>query len=409
MDAGRARGNSGRVPMQVAQSSLLLAFCLSTTLSLAVADTPAAPQTAKDEFHFVVLGDSQFHDPTTFNRMIDDVRLLQPAFVIQVGDMVEGYVAGVDEMEDQWQRFRRQIAPLAPVTFLPVPGNHDLYDAERRATPQFEQLYRRIWGDLYYNFSYRNAEFFVLNTDGVGSESRIDTQQLTWLTEGMDRSRAEHLFVFMHRPPSSLDQAEELHALLRRYPVRNVFYGHHHHYHFEERDGIAYVMTNAAANGAFSQDETGSFDHFLMVSVRDSSTRFAVVRADALEAPDVVHPSDNYDLFEISRSLAPKSVELTGSASGWKMLIPLENPSERELTLYLSCTSEDERWEFSPRRIPPIILQPGERQSLSLEVGFAHNRQPESRPYCEIRLPFATWNGDWLDHRQRVTGSYSER
>ncbi|MEZ5550992.1 MAG: metallophosphoesterase [Pseudomonadales bacterium] len=393
----------------LARCGVLLAGTLSASLPLAETDAIAALQPAEDEFHFVVLGDSQFHDPTTFNRMIDDVRLLQPAFVIQVGDMVEGYVAGLDEMESQWVRFRRQIAPLAPTVFLPVPGNHDLYDTERHATAEFEQIYKRIWGDLYYNFRYRNAEFFVLNTDGVHSESRIDTAQLTWLTEGLARSRAEHLFVFMHRPPSSLEQAEELHALLRRYPVRNVFYGHHHHYHFVERDGIGYVMTNAAADGAFSQDETGSFDHFLMVSVRDSTTRFAVVRADALEAPGIVHPSDNYDLFEISRALAPKNVDLTASVSGWKMLIPLENPSDRELTLYLSCRSEDERWQFSPRRIPPVTLQPGEHRSLTLEVGFAHNRRPESQPYCEIRLPFATWNGGWFDHRQRVTGNYSER
>ena len=364
------------------------------------------PVPAEHEFQFIVLGDSQFHDPATYNRMIDDVRLLQPAFVIQVGDMIEGYVAEPAEMEAQWQRFARQIAPLAPIPFLPVPGNHDLYNAQRQSDPAFTRIYERIWGDPYYSFSYRNARFFVLNTDAPDAEQRLDPTQWQWLEQGLAANTAEHVFVFMHRPPDSLEQAQQLHDLLRSYPVRFVFYGHHHHYHFDERDGIGYVMTNAAANGAFDYDATGSFDHFLAVSVRDGRAEFAVVRADALEAPSMVHPSDNYDLFKITRSLVPETVELVAAAEGYRMRIPLENPGPRALTLYLSCASGDDRWQFAPVRIPAITLEPGEGQTLDLEVSHQPDRVPESLPYCEVRLPFATSNGHWLDHTRRVTGTH---
>ena len=40
------------------------------------------------EFTFVVLGDSQFELPNTFNRLIDEIVHLYPSFVIQVGDIV---------------------------------------------------------------------------------------------------------------------------------------------------------------------------------------------------------------------------------------------------------------------------------------------------------------------------------
>ena len=33
------------------------------------------------------------------------------------------------------------------------------------------------------------------------------------------------------------DNAAALHALLREFPVRYVFYGHHHHYHLRSIDG----------------------------------------------------------------------------------------------------------------------------------------------------------------------------
>ena len=69
--------------------------CLAACLSILAFNTTLAvvgPIPAGDEFTFVVLGDSQFHDPATYNRMIDDVRHLSPAFVVQVGDMIEGYL-----------------------------------------------------------------------------------------------------------------------------------------------------------------------------------------------------------------------------------------------------------------------------------------------------------------------------
>ena len=97
--------------------------------------------------------------------MIDDITHLAPAFVLQVGDMIEGYRDDPAEVLAEWQRFKNQIAPLAPTTFLPVPGNHDLYNADRRSDARLEAVYRDTWGDTYYSFTYRNSTFIVLNSD----------------------------------------------------------------------------------------------------------------------------------------------------------------------------------------------------------------------------------------------------
>lgn len=369
----------------------------------------ATPVVADDEFHFVVLGDSQFHDPAGFNRIIDDVKLLSPAFVIQVGDMIRGYTDDLVKIRGEWNRFRLQIAPLAPIAFMPVPGNHDLYNASRKADLELEKVYREYWGATYYSFDYQNSLFVVLNTDAPAQENRIDSEQWAWLNRTLNAASEQHVFVFMHRPPNTLDNAEALHELLREHRVRYVFYGHHHHYHFDERDGIRYVMTNAAANSALSQESLGSFDHLLQVSVRDSTTRLAVVRADAIENPEFVHPSDNYDLFNISRKLVARKIPLLEVAEGdgsyrWQMPLHLKNPTQRSLDLFIQCTSKDGRWQFSPRSIEPVRLGAESSTIVQLEASYTRERQPESSPICLIRVPIQKRDGEWVDYTAEAEG-----
>jgi hypothetical protein len=386
--------------------------CLAACLSILAFNTTLAvvgPIPAGDEFTFVVLGDSQFHDPATYNRMIDDVRHLSPAFVVQVGDMIEGYLDDPDDARGQWQRFRNQIAPLGSIAFLPVPGNHDLYNANQRADVRLEAVYRDQWGEPYYAFAYRNATFIVLNSDAPGEERSIGSEQWDWLLDTLKSSRSEHIFVFMHRPPASLKHAGRLHDLLRAYPVRYVFYGHHHHYHYSIRDGIGYVMTNAAADGGTAFDATGNFDHLLQVSVRDSQVRYAVIRADAVEAPDYVHPDDNYDLFELTRNLTPATAPLQPSGDGtWKMTISLSNPTDRDLTVYVQCGSQDERWQHEPRQIAPINLPGSTDEAVEIAWSQSAKRLSESIPSCELRLPYQTARGEWLDHRLTVQGKFAD-
>jgi hypothetical protein len=385
-------------------ASILLATSLSGTIAAA---TPRDP--AQNEFHFVVLGDSQFHDPATYNRMIDDIRHLSPAFVIQVGDMIEGYQNDPADIRDEWQRFGRQIAPLAPISFLPVPGNHDLYNASRRSDQRLEAVYKEVWGEPYYSFDYLNSQFIVLNSDAPGEEGRIGPTQWNWLAKTLKDSNAQHIFVFMHRPAFRLKNADKLHDLLRGHPVRYVFYGHHHHYHFSDRDGIGYVMTNAAADGGTPLDQAGNFDHLLQVSVRDDQARYAVIRADGIEAPDYVHPDDNYDLYELTRNFAPKEVQLTGNDNRWTMTIPVSNPTNRELTVYTECGSDDERWLHEPTQLEPVELSA--KQQLRIEVSWSQSvaRESESIPYCDLRVPYQTVQGEWFEHRVRVLGQTTDK
>jgi predicted phosphodiesterase len=381
--------------------ALLTAVALLATCGAAF----EPPREEADEFHFVVLGDAQFHDAAKFNRVIDQTRRLRPAFVIQVGDLIEGYNNDLDTIASEWRRFADQVAPLAPVRFLAVPGNHDVYNGNRQIDPRLEKLFEEAWGPLYYAFTYKNALLIILNSDSTEGANQITGKQLDWLQHTLAENNAEHKFVFMHRPPMLMPDAGQLHELFKQHGVSHVFYGHHHHYHFFEQDGIAYTMTNAAANSAHDHHGVGGFHHLLQVSVRGEEVDVAVIEADAIKPQDAVSPQDNYDFFDLTRRLAPAQVPLQATTgNSYTMAIPLFNASRRDIEVLISCSSADQRWQIEPKVIPPLELATGTRQTLTLSASFNAARVPESQPVCELRAPFKTSHGEWLDFEHRVTG-----
>lgn len=395
-------GTSIKHPLVAAAWGLLLAT------SGSIAKPPTLPQPAADEFSFVVLGDSQFHQPITFNRIINDVARMQPAFAVQVGDLVSGY-DDVAVVAQEWTRFRAQIAPLADTTFVPIPGNHDVYGPNKTPDQAVTDLYREQWGPDYHSFRYRNSAFVVLNTDAVGAPNSIQGKQLRWLAKTLNAAQdATHRFVFLHRPPALLKNAANLHKLLAKHKVDFVFYGHHHHLHYQQKDGVTYIMTNAAANSGVDAAAAGSFPHFLHVSVRDDQARVAVVKADAIVDAEQFSPWDNYDLFALTRKLAPKKVTLTqtskpnsatSSLSNYQIRIPLTNSSRREVQIYPSCSSADQRWRFTPQRIAPITLAANASIELAIQAQQIFPGNSESLPQCQLDLPFQATTGQWLQHQ----------
>jgi len=372
---------------------------VSASLPLQAIDVPDA----RHEFHFVVLGDSQFHDAAGFNRIVDEVSRLHPAFVVQVGDMIEGYLPDTPSLHAEWKRFRNQIAPLESIPFVAVPGNHDVYDATKLASPAATAIYREYWGDLFFTFTYENARFIVLNSDAVGEDRSIVGQQLNWLKKVLTENKQAHTFVFMHRPPDLLTNARAMHDLFRKAGVKHVIYGHHHHYHFRETDGVRYVMTNAAANSGTVLAQTGSFDHLLHVSVRDGEVRLAPIKAGSVLPADIVAPIDNYDNFDLAEGLLPDWVMAKRSGQGhWKVDLPLHNTSKRAISVHVTCSSPDGRWDLSPVRIPAINLDAGERQTVTLEATHPAARVPEGRPHCTLFVPYQTTRGEWVRHEDEV-------
>ncbi len=368
----------------------------------------AAVDVADDEFHFVVLGDSQFDDPPVFNRSIDQIRLLRPAFVVQVGDLINGYVNDLEEIEDEWDRFGGQIAPLAPISFFAVPGNHDVYNGDGRVDPAIEALYEARWGDLYYRFTYKNAEFIVLNSDSSRRANAIDREQMAWLDSALDAEDVEHTFVFLHKPPFSLANGEALHRLFVRRGVDWVIYGHHHHHHqhYALRDGVRYVMTNNSGANPVPHDELGAFKHWLFVTVRDAEASVASIEVDSVRPVDYVTIEDNYGYFRLQRDM-PWDVVALGDGERFSFDLAIPNPTTQALTAFVSCSSPDGRWRFEPTAVPAMPIDAGSSVTVPIEV--LTDRNPLGRPECLVEMPYQTSSGRWLRFERDVRIELRER
>lgn len=256
---------------------------------------------------FIVFGDSQFANMGVYERMVHEANLLRPDFVIQVGDMIQGYTYSEEQARGEWAQFRRQIAPLT-MPFMPVPGNHDV------VTTATHNVYGEVWGKdrYYYSFDVGPVHCVVLNSYWPGEGDRIAEWQRAWLASDLEAYAARHggvgskqlatrsIFVYVHAPlwryaadhPGRKDW-EAVHAILRQYPTRLVVGGHTHEYVWENRDGIDYIVINSSG-GMPQQNERGGFFHaFLHVSAQpDGDVRYGVVKAGSVLPLDTVNSEE---------------------------------------------------------------------------------------------------------------------
>ena len=385
-------------------------FCLAVLLVLSStahveARNDQAPQSESDEFHFIVLGDAQFDDTTGFNRIIDQVRGLYPAFVVQVGDLIDGYDSDLALIQEEWQRFQNQISPISDIPYYAIAGNHDVYGDNKTPDADLERIFEDTWGPLYFSFTYKNALIIGLNSDSKEAPERVSDEQIDWMNAILSKSDAEHKFVFMHRPPMLMTNAPVLHQAFVRGGVQQVIYGHHHHLHHFERDGVHYTMTNAGGRMAHQVKAVGGFAHFLHVTVRGDTSSVAVIEADSVHPQDMVNPVDNYDLFNLGRSFVDSEVKLTRltEADSYEFSLSLSNTSQRGVTAFIDCTSPDERWQLTPVQIKPVPLGPGETHAVTLSATYKPTRVPEGTPACTVQIPFQTRSGEWLEFTEQVS------
>src|SRR5215211_45132 len=79
-----------------------------------------------DQFTFAVVSDrTGGHRDKVFSQAVARVNLLQPQFVMSVGDLIEGYTTKDETIKAQWDEFDGY-AKRFEMPFFYVGGNHDL-------------------------------------------------------------------------------------------------------------------------------------------------------------------------------------------------------------------------------------------------------------------------------------------
>ncbi|NNF36695.1 MAG: hypothetical protein HKN68_21515 [Saprospiraceae bacterium] len=183
-----------------------------------------------DNFQFAIVTDrTGGHRPGVFLDGIKKLNLLQPEFVMSVGDLIEGYTEDTTILNAEWKEFMGFIDHLdAP--FFYVPGNHDI------TNKVMEEKWNEIFGVTYYHFKYKDVLFLCLNSEdnyrGTG-KGTIDDEQYAYIKKTIEENTdVRHTLVFLHQPlwiQNDTKRWNDVMALLEDRP-HNVFAGHYHRY-----------------------------------------------------------------------------------------------------------------------------------------------------------------------------------
>ncbi len=249
-----------------------------------------------EQFQFLIVTDrTGGHRPGVFEDAIQKVNLLQPEFVLSVGDLIEGYTEDTSILSEEWKEFNSFIDDLE-MPFFYVPGNHDL------TNKVMEDIYVQQFGRTYYHFIYKNVLFLCLNSEdqlrGAG-RGTISRDQFEYIESVLDTTAdVRHTLVFMHQPlwiqddPKYWPQVEELLAERRH----TVFAGHYHHYVKRARNNGKYIMLATTGGGSRLRGaQFGEFDHVAWVTMTEEEPIIANLFLEGIWNEDVsTEESENH-------------------------------------------------------------------------------------------------------------------
>ena len=342
---------------------LLLAVVLSATAPEAWAKGPkylskiagwqgASPKSAKG-FSFVVVSDrTGGHVEGEWAAAVKQVNLLQPDFVICVGDLIEGYTEDKGTLLQQWEEFEAMTNEFdAP--FFYCPGNHDV------SNEVMWKLYSRRYGTngkSYYSFDYRECHFVVLDSNTAMRSESFAQEQFAWLAKDLKRAKnAKHIFVFYHHPrwskthaTKSDDKASNLWRHFRELlPIEKttIFNGHYHSLSFELTGGIPEYVLSATGAGV---GEAG-FRMFAQVTVDRGEPTVALVPLHQILPP-------SYAAFAINIRAITPLVDLLIPAGGGAFTFKQQN--QLSVPMMIDLQWQADGWTIEPE-VSKFAVEPG--------------------------------------------------
>jgi predicted phosphodiesterase len=255
-----------------------------------------------DAFTFGIISDLNGGErPGVFSRAVEQLNLLDPDFVLSVGDLIDGGTEDTLILKEQWASFDTRAQKLN-MPFFYLGGNHDLSNIRMR------EYWEKHYGPRYYHFKYKNALFLILDSEDyteerfqemfVARDSALKilngtipgnyenstyykmpersygamgaTQQEYFTKVLQDNPNVSWTFVLMHKPlwlregNRGLGPLEEV-LNGRKYTVIN---GHFHRMSYQNRQGMDYLMLGTTG-GSQTPGDSAVFDHISLVRMKD--------------------------------------------------------------------------------------------------------------------------------------------
>jgi hypothetical protein len=257
------------------------------------------PNTSPETFRFAVIADrTGGMMDTMFNKGIDRLNLLQPEFVISIGDIIDGYTEEEKVWNQQWDEIEEVIGRLkAPFFYLP--GNHDISNA------LLDSVWKARLGAPYYYFLYKDVLFLMLNTeDPHALQNGITKEQSDYFVEILKKHQdVRFTFVFMHRPFWRYGNRQGYEPVEEMLKGRDfmLFSGHHHHYVKSVKDNaIHYVMATTGGGSYLRGPEFGEMEHVMWVTMTPDGPVVANLDIHGIYPDDIV-VEENYELIQALR------------------------------------------------------------------------------------------------------------
>jgi Icc protein len=229
----------------------------------------------KDSFRFVILGDrTGSTQPGVYEQVWQEAAAENPAFVVSVGDSIEG--SNDARAEAEWPQFKRIVRPYSRYPLLLVPGNHDVWSAHSESL--FE---KHAAHPVHYSFDYQGAHITVL--DNSRSE-QLSAGELQFLEQDLQAHQNQPVkFVVFHRPSWLIDAMLQnprfpLHQLAKKYGVRYVITGHLHQMLDVELDGVTYIsmVSSGGHLRGTEQYQDGWFFGYALASVNGQNIDISI-------------------------------------------------------------------------------------------------------------------------------------
>jgi 3',5'-cyclic-AMP phosphodiesterase len=193
---------------------------------------------APDSFRFAILGDRTGEaQPGVYEQVWKEAAAEKPAFVVSVGDTIQGMNDASAEAE--WREVSRIFKSFQRYPLYLAPGNHDVWSTAS------ERLFQQYAGRaLHYSFDYGPAHFTVLDNS---RSDELPAAELDFLAADLKSHAGQPLkIVVSHRPSWLLNVALRnpnfaLHQIARQYGVQYVIAGHIHQMLRLELEGVTYV------------------------------------------------------------------------------------------------------------------------------------------------------------------------
>jgi hypothetical protein len=242
-----------------------------------------------NDFRFAIVSDrTGGHRAKVFSKAVDQLNLLQPEFVVSVGDLIEGYKSDKQQLAREWREFQTYLARLR-MPFFFVAGNHDLANKTQAA------MWQEKFGRTHYRFVYRDVLFVMLDSEDPPDNryGAISEQQLGWLEKILAaHPKPRWTMVFLHKPMWVMpDLAKngwlKVEKLLAGRPY-TVFAGHVHRYQKFTRQGQnLYMLATTGGASRMRGVEYGEFDHIVQVTMKKDGPVIANILLDGVLREDL--------------------------------------------------------------------------------------------------------------------------